>query len=223
MKNLIIQFYIKDSGLDRRKETLYHKCMTTVKRYANNIGWDYVLEDTKYFPDYDAQWQLFKIFESNQYDHYDRIVILDSDVFIRNITENVFEKYKSFSACREVDNPIPRTRPEFVRWGNEYFNTGVLVIMKEDIQILRNSLNISKYRKKWKRIIPGRDQMALNAMIDDTLNSWQRINRKDVCFLREHVALGLLSPVVHVAGRCRDIYHDDMEFWDNYFDILTQT
>ena len=216
MKTIILQFFHKDNDLGAPKESMYQKAMPTVERYAKKYGYDYELVTEKFLPDWDAQWSPFEVLETDRWDAYDRIIVLDSDVFITEDAPDVFAKYTKFSACREVDNPLPPSRPEFQRWGNEYFNSGVVVYTRHSIRMVR-AFDVEGTRIAWRNVRPGRDQMALNLLFDQSNGGYHRIDRKDVCFLREHDLYE--APVVHVAGRCRAIYNDNISYWDEKFGV----
>lgn len=216
MTTLILQFFYEDKKLTPSKKELYFKCMKTVKRYAKNVGYEYILEKKHFLPDWDPHWQIFKVFETKEYDQYDKIICLDADVFIENTRDLVFDKYNEFSACLEVDNDRIHRRPEYKKWGKNYFNSGILVFTKESIEAIRNN-SPEKYRKKYKNTIPGRDQMALNAISDEVLGGYRRIDRSDACFLRDFSENN--APVVHLAGRCRQKYFKDPEHWDAHFEV----
>lgn len=217
MKNLILQHFSIEDDLHETKVSLYSKAVGTVERYANNIGWDYQLERDNYFKGFSPVWEVFRVLETDQYDEYDRIVFLDADVFAQDTNVNVFEKYDTFSACKEVDNPLPKTRPEYVKWGNRYFNSGIIVFTRESIEKLRE-LDPRSYRKKYRDTIPGRDQYALNLMAEECLGGYNPIDRHDACFLRE-IEYSKTTPIVHVAGRCRQIYNSNIPFFDNHFGV----
>ena len=216
MTTLILQFFYEHNDLTSSKKELYFKCMKTVKRYAKNVGYDYTLEKKHFLPDWDPHWQIFKVFETTEYDRYDKVICLDADVFIENTSVPVFEKYNEFSACLEVDNDRIHRRPEFKKWGKNYFNSGILVFTKESIEAIRNN-SPEKYRKKYRTTIPGRDQMALNAISEEVLGGYKRIDRSDACFLRDFSENN--APVVHLAGRCRQMYFKDPEHWDAHFEV----
>lgn len=217
MRNLILQFFSVEPDLNPSKKGLYESAIKTVERYAKNIGWDYKLETQKYFKGYSPVWEVFRILESHNYDHYDKIVFIDADVFIVDTSENVFEKYNEFAACREVDDPTPKSRPEYVKWKNEYFNSGIIVFPRDAINQLR-LLDPKSYREKYRDLKPGRDQYALNLMVEKIFGTYTRIDRKDACFLRE-TKYSKTTPVVHLAGRCRQLYHANPEFYHTHFGV----
>lgn len=217
MKNIILQYLNKDQGTAQVKIDLYEKAVKTVERFANNVGWEYELSRTPAFKNYTGHWDIFKVLEKNDYDEYDRILFLDADVFIMDTDDNVFDKYKRFSACREMDNPHPPSRPEFQRWGNEYFNSGIVLFTRKSIEKLRENCDPKEYRTKLRNVVPGRDQYALNLMAEQALGGYRRIKREDACFLREEHSK--TTPVVHVAGRCRQIYNANPEYYDEKFGV----
>jgi len=217
MKNLILQHFSVEKNLHESKASLYEKAVGTVQRYASNIQWDYQRETQNYFKGFDPQWEVFRVLETNEYDDYDRIVFLDADVFIQDVKVNVFEKYNTFSACKEVDDPLPKSRPEYQKWGNTYFNSGIIIFTRESIEKLRE-IDPQAYRKQYRNTIPGRDQYALNLMTEKVLGDYQMIDRRDACFLREN-EYSQHTPVVHVAGRCRQIYNSNIPLFDRHFGV----
>lgn len=217
MKNLILQHFSVEPDLAEVKQSLYTKAVGSVKRYADNIGWDYQLKSDNYFKGFSPVWEVFRILESEEFEEYDRIVFVDADVFIRDTDVNVFEKYNEFSACKEVDDPHPKSRPEYVKWGNQYFNSGIIVFTRHSINKLRE-LNPRKYRETYKNTKPGRDQYALNLMVEQAFGKYRKINRSDCCFLRE-TKYSKHAPVIHVAGRCRQIYNNDVQSYDKEFGV----
>ena len=216
-RNLILQVYSKQDDLNPLKAKIFEKAIKTVSRYANNIGYDYILEDQLAFNGYHPVWEIFRILETNEYDHYDRIVYIDADVFAKNTNNDIFKDVKVFGACKEAPNALPRSRPEVKLWGDEYFNSGIVVFTRESINRLRE-INPKSFRRMYKDQIPGRDQYALNLMAMACFGGYEHIPRSSACYLREpfHVKEATL---VHLPGRCRDIYLDNPAKYDKMFEV----
>lgn len=218
-KNLILQCHIPESKTPKETSQIFDNAIKTVKRYANNIGWDYIIETKQRFPSYKALWEDFRVFESDLYLHYDKIAYVDTDVFAKNTSLDVLSKYNKFSACIECTQTNYEKRLEFQYFGKNYFNSGVFIIDRNTINFIKNNLNINNYMKKFRKAKPGRDQLALNLMCRDAKITWNRIDRKDICFLRSKE--NKLAPLVHLAGQCKRKYIEEKDYWDDHFDIIT--
>ena len=112
-----------------------------IKSYANKIGADFV-EITKPMSnginsEYSAYWAKFQI--RDLLDKYERLILLDLDVFVMPDCENLFEivPAEKFGALYESDYGLDlsqeivlqNTRMPAISWpDNEYFNAGVMVI-----------------------------------------------------------------------------------------------
>lgn len=216
-RSLILQVYNKREDLNPLKAKIFEKAIKTVRRYANNIGCDYILEEDLFFQNYHPVWEIFRVLESKEYDHYDRIVYIDADVFAKNSNLDIFKDVKVFGACQEAPGALPRSRPEVQLWGDEYFNSGIVVFTKESIKKLR-ALDPAHYRRTYRDQIPGRDQYALNLMAMASFGGYEHIPRSSACYLREpfHVKEATL---VHLPGRCRDIYLANPAKYDKMFEV----
>ncbi|MFK3873968.1 glycosyltransferase [Pseudoalteromonas rhizosphaerae] len=110
-----------------------------IKSYANKIGADFVeiTEPMNIYNEYSAYWAKFQI--RDLLDRYDRLILLDLDVFVMPNCKNLFEVVpaEKFGALYETDYGLDfskeieqqNTRMPAISWAdNEYFNAGVMVV-----------------------------------------------------------------------------------------------
>ena len=93
MKNIILQhFQPHEKYLATKTHPIVEKSAENIERYAKSLGAEYKLLDGKPFME-DLRMQCQKLAMLNEeYDEYDTVVMLDSDMFVRKgMTENVFE------------------------------------------------------------------------------------------------------------------------------------
>jgi len=120
MKKLIYQVYVG------KRSHLYDACTRTVERYAERIGADYICQRTpilKIKPDifttnrskesYEKHGGFLPIYEKeNAFDYfgkYDQICIIDSDIYIRDDSPDIFNELEpeyDFGGVNECSMPI---------------------------------------------------------------------------------------------------------------------
>jgi hypothetical protein len=171
MKTLIFQVYVGP------KSKLYDHCTASAKAYADRIGADYVLltqpklrikpdpfssnrsegaSRLGYLPIFEKE-NAFEYFDKG----YDQIAIIDSDIWIRDITTNIFDKVPpeyDFGGVLERDMPCtPQYEAKIANysrmqyrvpglsqlfdWNNprgaDFYNMGMMVVNKGIMKYLR--------------------------------------------------------------------------------------
>lgn len=216
MKCLIYQVYVGPST------KLYDYCVDSVARYCKKYGFDHIVQKEailKIVPDKavtnrsDSSYGrlgYLPIFEKeNAFDHvdkYDRIAIIDSDIYIRQDAPNIFNELDGgheFAAVVEREMPLTReyfykiatySREQYehltdVDWkinfrGYEFMNMGLMVF---DSKIKRHFKNETPAqfltRPEFKRFIDGlgfwkwsTDQTLLNYWIRKDNVHYKAIN-----------------------------------------------
>jgi lipopolysaccharide biosynthesis glycosyltransferase len=219
MKTLIYQHFTPDKRIKDKKKNIYFKCMSTVERYANNIGCDYIQNNRTFIKGYHPVWECFRILEDNMFLEYDKVLFIDADVFAPNTDDNrIFENYDGFVACKVMTNERTRTRPEYTKYGPDFFNSGVMLIDRESNLKLRE-LDPVSFREQYKNVVPGRDQLALNMMAKQAFGGYTQFDPDDACYFTEPNMSKAIF--VHVAGRLRSEYTKDEQRWDKLFDVNT--
>ena len=216
MKKIIYQNVVYEHDLHPLKRSLFDDACRTIERYAGNINSEYLISKKNYFKGYDSIWGIFRILDDPLFLEYDQILFIDGDVFARNTDYDIFKKYKQFSACRNLTNENSKRRPEYKIFGDRFLNSGIVMFTPESIEKFRN-LDIHKYMKTYKSVKPGRDQLALNIMVKDSIGDYNEIDKSDACYLKDDEAE--TAPLVHLAGRCRDKYFAEQKHWDNLFEV----
>lgn len=214
MKNVIVQVLVEAPNLGERKRVIFQKCCSTVQRYAENIGTEYVLETNQYFKNYDPHFEIFRVLAEDKYLKYDNVLFVDADVFAQNTLKNLFDLYPSFAAQRAAVSRQKAKRPEF-EISDDFFNSGIVLFTRESREAL-----IPHYKKEMqrcKKIVPGRDQLALNKLVFEHLGGYVRFDTKHACYLKDQEAKK--STLVHVAGKCRKLYSENQKFWDSHFEV----
>jgi hypothetical protein len=224
MNVLIYQHFSRGKRInDTKNGPIYEKCLATVERYADNIGCEYQCTSKNYFPNWDPHWDLFRIFEDDRYLTYDKILFVDADVFVVDTDDaRIFTNYDQFVAQKIMYNNRTKRRPEYFQYGPNFFNSGIVLFDRDTILAFKNK-GTSQYRQRFKKVIPGRDQLALNILAKDVLGmegSSKRFDLEDACFLCD--VDKLTNPLlVHLAGRQRTEYLKDQQRWDEYFNVST--
>lgn len=217
MKGIIYQHLSDTENSSDKKIDLFKNCTKTVKRYARNINYDYICDQKKYFKDWDACWQRFRIFYDKAFIEYDYIAYIDADVFCTNTNLDIISKYNGFSASKHQHTVNSVNRPEYKAYGKDFFCSGVFFINNDMLKKLKENVKFNEYMDKFKHIKPGRDQLALNKIMYDYFNGYNEIDVYDATFLRTSTAE--VAPIVHLAGRNRNLYFKDKEYWDNHFEV----
>jgi hypothetical protein len=207
MKRLIYQVYVG------KKSKLYNHCTASVKKYAKDIGVDYVCQKTPILmirPDpfttnrsKDAVERLgyLPIYEKENaftyLKNYDQIAIIDSDVWIRPDSPNVFDTLDpsvDFGGVVERDMPILNwyktkitnySKMQYstiknVDWdwndrGGEFFNMGVMLLNKSILKYLKEQTPAQFLKRtRFKPFIDGignwkwsTDQTLLNTWVKE--------------------------------------------------------
>jgi hypothetical protein len=221
MTNVIYQAIIPDPNLKPIKRDLYKKAAKTVKRYADNIGSDYMISNTKFFPQYPPHFESFRVLVDPLFDKYDNVLVVDADVFARNTSESMFDLYKGFAACTNRLFAAPEHHARVKKRRKEYsvlkepLNSGIVLYNKDDRLKLRP--HVKREMQRCARIVPGRDQLALNCLARDHFGGFKHIDPKHACYLREEEHKEAI--LVHVAGRNRDTYFETPEKWHQLFEV----
>lgn len=212
MKTLIYQVYVGP------RKSLYDHCTQSVKRYADRIGADYVcqtqpilkirpnpftsnrsreaVERLGYLPIYEKE-NAFDYFDRG----YDRIAIIDSDVYVRESAPSIFDELdvgEAFGAVVEREMPITpqyeakilnysimqyhelATKIDFKpdqRFGYEFMNMGIMLMDKSIVPFFEG-----KKAKEWieqpafQDFVDGKGNWKWST--DQTLlNSWIRAKK----------------------------------------------
>lgn len=220
MKTLIFQHFATPPDIPKRKKEFYAKCVSTVQRYANNIGAEYLCTTQPYFKKWHPVWGCFQVLVDDSFLQYDKVLYVDADVFAHDTDDNrIFENYGGISASCHMRNDRTRARPEYRLYGPDFFNSGVVLWDNETICKMREH-KPRKYMDKYRKTVPGRDQIALNMLTKDTVGSYNNFDLDDVCYFvdNSHIHNAVL---VHVAGRLRNDYHNNTTKWDQFFNVST--
>lgn len=218
MKRLIYQVYVG------KKSKLYNHCTASVKEYAAKIGADYVCQKTPILyirPDpfttnrsKDAVERLgyLPIYEKenafNYLKTYDQVAIIDSDVWVRPTSDNVFDDVDpsvDFAGVVERDMPIAAWYSQKIsnyskmqygnirnvdwKWnerGGEFFNMGVMLMNKSLLKYLNGETPAQFLKRpRFKPFIDGQgpwkwstDQTLLNTWIKEERMNLQRMDYK---------------------------------------------
>ncbi len=220
MKYLIYQHFSESPGLRPNKRRIFQTGVKSIERYAKNIGVEYKLTTQNYLKGWDAVWDVFRLLEDDYYEQYDKIVYLDADVIARDTTRNIFELYDGFIAQNHLLHAKARTRPEFKLYGEKFLNSGILLWDKETLCKMKN-YPTEKLRETYRRVKPGRDQLALNVLAYETLGGFEGFKITDACFLTELPEDETTSDIifVHLAGHQREVYLNDEKRWSEFFNV----
>jgi hypothetical protein len=218
MKRLIYQVYVG------KENNLYNTCVDSVKKYCKKFEIDHIVQREpilKIVPDITCTnrnpraWQDFggylPIFEKeNAFDYldtYDQIVILDSDIFIKNTAPNLFEYIEpqsDFAGVAEREMPLKNknkikkySHDQYIelskevdfkpnKFGFEYFNMGLMLLNKSILKYLKNqTAEEFLKRPEFKNFIDGKgnwkwstDQTLLNYWIKKENMSVQNLDWK---------------------------------------------
>lgn len=138
-KNLVLTISVGDLFSEVKKHT--HQ---TIKKYANKINADFlVISETKYT---DPKWEKTQVYDL--LNKYKRIILLDSDLIIREDCPNLFEivpedklgafnEKKYFQNAEKIKLEAIKYKFEILKITNDHYNTGVLVISRKHKQIFK--------------------------------------------------------------------------------------
>lgn len=138
-KNLVLTISIGDVFSKISKIT--HE---SIKKYAEKINADFVvITQTKFI---DANWEKTQVY--NFLNKYNRIILLDSDLIIRDDCPNLFEivpedKLGAFNEKKYIINSekikleAQKYKIEIKKITNDYLNTGVLVLSRRHKSIFK--------------------------------------------------------------------------------------
>lgn len=203
MKNIIYQVYVG------KKSKLYDHCTESVKRYAIDIGATYVCQTQPILrikPDvfatnrstesYEKHGGFLPIYEKeNAFTYlreYDKVAIIDADVWIRDGAPNIFDEIQEedFGGVVERDMPITDQYIQKIRnysrmqysplkdvdwkWndrGGEFMNMGVMVMNKSFAEYLRGQTPLQFLRRpEFKPFVDGLGPWKWST--DQTLLNW---------------------------------------------------
>ena len=220
--DMVLQYNIKQNNLNPIKSKLFDDAVSTIKRWSEQHNYRYLCGTTtkfhKVLNNYTGEWGIFDILLTPYYEQFDNILFVDADVFSTPDATDWWEKYKHvpFAACRNPTNDRSRLRPEYKVFGDRFFNSGIVHFSRAGILELKK-LDIEGYMSKYKKIKPGRDQLALNMMVKEVFGDYHEIEREDACYLKCPEAE--TAPFVHLAGRNRDKYVAEIERWQKHFGV----
>jgi hypothetical protein len=188
----------------------YNDCIESVKRYAIRVGCDHIVQTEPtlsvtpinsqrsknalrlgYLPIYEKEAAL------GHFDQYDKILILDADVFVRNLSPNIFDICDTdFSGVVEREMPLDvayfnkirkysegqyRPLEHEIDWnwdenGAEFFNMGVMLLDKGITKYLNGQTPEQFIRRpEFERFVNGErhwkwstDQTLLNYWVKDS-------------------------------------------------------
>jgi len=179
----------------------------TIKKYADKIGADFIIEDKPNQNFITQKWQKFQIY--NLLNKYERVLYLDTDLIIRDDCPNLFDivpddKLGMFNEGKYV----PRLEYiqdasrvydiELYKWNNKFYNSGVMVISRIHKQLFKLPLLIDTIET---------DQPYLNLKIAvDKIEMFDlsyRFNRMDI--LDKETGIHRFdSYIIHYAGAPQD-------------------
>lgn len=187
MKRLIYQVYVGP------RSRLYDHCTESVKEYCRINKIDYLVQRTpilKIKPDvfrtnrskesYEKHGGFLPIFEKeNAFDHfeeYDQIAIIDSDIFIRPKTPNIFDDFGTEHAFGGVVERTMPITPEYaakianysrMQYGNlnldwqwndkgaEFYNMGMMIMNRSITQYIKGTARQFIGRAEFKDFVDG--------------------------------------------------------------------
>lgn len=111
--------------------------------YAKMIGAEYVTVDSsKHQIPHFAKFEMFAMAADRA---YDKVLYVDADIYIKQTAPDIFDQYDS-AAFSELPHPEPGLVTKSTQWirrmldadwpADRYFNTGVLVIGGDELQML---------------------------------------------------------------------------------------
>lgn len=212
-KNLILT--ISTGNIFNKIKSLTHP---TIEKYAKKIGSDFIaISETKFT---DPSWEKTEV--HNYLNKYQRVLLLDSDLIIREDCPNlfdivpedklgVFNEKKYFQRSEKIKLEALKYKFEIKKITNDYFNTGVMVISR-----------IHKPLFKPVNTILGSFSDYLNTVLQrDKIKTYEL----DYKFNRMHYQdefVGIPrhdSYIIHYAQAPDDIMLDiipkDLETWEN--------
>jgi hypothetical protein len=131
-KNLILTICLGDFFNDIKKLT-----HPTIKKYAKKINADFIIIDESKLTD--TNWEKTQVY--TYLNKYNRILLLDSDIIIRDDCPNLFDivpedklggfnEKKYFQRAEKIKLEALKYKFEIKKITNDYFNSGVLVISR---------------------------------------------------------------------------------------------
>lgn len=216
MKCLIYQVYVGE------KTKLYDYCVNSVAKYCEKYNLDHIIQTEpilKIIPDLSVtnrspnSWGrlgFLPIYEKENafsyLDKYDRIAIIDSDIYIRETAPNIFEQLSDgseFGAVIERDMPLTQQYLQKVTYyskehystltdidcklndrGYEFMNMGLMIFSKDILKYLHNQTPLEFIsRPEFKRFVDGiglwkwsTDQTLLNYWIRKDKINYKGLN-----------------------------------------------
>lgn len=223
--DMVLQYNIKQNNLNPIKSKLFDDAVSTIKRWSEQHNYRYLCGTTtkfhKVLKNYTGEWGIFDILLTPYYEQFDNILFVDADVFSTPDATDWWEKYKHlpFAACLETPETLKRQTERtaaYKRFDNHFFNSGIAHFSREGILEMKK-LNVEGYMRLYKNTKPGRDQLALNMLVNESFGGFTGIDRNDACFLKCPEAND--AQFVHIAGRNRDKYMEEFEYWQNHFGV----
>lgn len=213
MTNMIYQVYVG------KKNRLYDHCVASVRDYCDKYEIDHIVQREpilKIKPDvfntnrstesYEKHGGYLPIFEKqnafNYLDDYDKIAIIDADIWIRPDSPNIFDHFLGhFGAVAERDMPIHDWYKKKIinyshmqysklaqkvdfkpnRLGYEFFNMGLMLLKSKEIKKYLNDQTPREFlsRSEFKDFVDGVGHWKWST--DQTLmNYWVKKEKIDV-------------------------------------------
>jgi lipopolysaccharide biosynthesis glycosyltransferase len=188
----------------------------SIKKYANKIGADFLVITEQTLQD--PNWEKTQVF--NYLNKYKRIILLDSDLIIREDCPNLFEivpedklgafnEKKYFQNAEKIKLEALKYNIEISKITNDYFNTGVLVISRIHKQLFKPVNDILGNFNDYFNVLVKKNKTEIHE-----LN--YRFNRMhyqdDFCGIARHD-----SYIIHYSQAPDDIIFDilpkDIETW----------
>lgn len=120
---------------------------SSMKRYADKIGADFIVIDVPMFTQSSSHWEKFQIY--NYFKDYERILFLDTDIIVRKDCPNLFDmvprdqigmfnegRFESrYQAIMETTRTHNCVLPD---WDGTYYNSGVMVLSRYHKELFAN-------------------------------------------------------------------------------------
>ena len=169
------------SIINESNETCKKRSIEFAWQASVRFGWQYKLVTEKKTKHNSPALEIFDIFINEAYDHYDRIIILDTDTYYFTDSPNILEYYptegfhavsrmgKIFDVGKEPDHLARINKSHLVdKFKINYFNSGVILVDKSTREKLKPYFSYNQI-EEWldKKGLWSDDQSAFNIAIHE--------------------------------------------------------